>query len=300
VKKLKQFHNFMPGTKLLCFLIGFFVCQVSAAFAGPWLDRITVTVRGQGPDVILIPGLTCSGAVWDATAAHLEGHYRLHVVQIDGFAGAPSRANAQGPVMQPVLGSLDAYIKTNNLKSPRIIGHSFGGTLGLALAIQHPEDVGRLMVVDALPFFGMLYGATDADSAKTMAVNLRDHTVTESQNAYAQEEKSFLPSLVKSPDGRKLATQWAIASDKSVVARATYDDLTTDLRPKLAEIKTLVTILYPWDASSPYSQSDTDGFYQRNYLALPNKKMVRVDDSLHFIMFDQPDAFLAQVDAFLK
>ena len=271
-----------------------------SAMADAISDRITVTVRGQGPDVILIPGLTCSGAVWDATAAHLQGHYRVHVVQIDGFAGAPSRANAKGPVMQPVLDALDAYIKTNNLKSPRIIGHSFGGTLGLALAIQHPEDVGRLMIVDALPFFGVIFGAADGDSAKTIAAGMRDHTIAESQDDYAQEEKSFLPTLVKSPDGRKLATQWAIASDKSVVARATYDDLTADMRPKLAGIKTPVTMLYPWDTSSQYSQSGTDDFYHQSYAALPNKKMVRIDGSDHFIMFDQPDAFLAQVDAFLK
>jgi pimeloyl-ACP methyl ester carboxylesterase len=271
-----------------------------SAMADAISDRITVTVRGQGPDVVLIPGLTCSGAVWDATAAHLEGHYRVHVVQVDGFAGAPARANAKGPVMQPVLDALDAYIKTNSLKSPRIIGHSFGGTLGLALAIQHPEDVGRLMVVDALPFFGVIFGAADGESAKTIAAGMRDHTIAESQDAYAQEEKSFLPNLVKSPEGRKLATQWAIASDKSVVARTTYDDLTADMRPQLAGIKAPATMLYPWDASSQYSQSDTDDFYHQNYAALPGAKLIRIDGSLHFIMFDQPKAFLVQVDAFLK
>jgi pimeloyl-ACP methyl ester carboxylesterase len=33
---------------------------------------------------------------------------------------------------------------------------------------------------------------------------------------------------------------------------------------------------------------------------LPNKTMVRIDGSFHFIMLDQPDVFAAQVDAFLK
>jgi pimeloyl-ACP methyl ester carboxylesterase len=271
-----------------------------SAIAGPTSDRITVTVRGQGPDVVLIPGLTSSGAVWDATAAHLEGHYRVHVVQIDGFAGVPARANAQGPVMQPVLDALDAYIKKNKLKSPVVIGHSLGGTMGLMLASQHPEDAGKLMVVDALPFAGMLLGAYDVAGAKSAAAGMRDTILNESQDAYAQGEKSFVSTLVKSPEGRKLATAWAVASDKSVVAQAFYEDATLDLRPKLPDIKTPVTILYPWDKSSPYSQSDTDGFYQQNYAALLNKKMVRIDSSYHFIMLDQPDAFLAQVDAFLK
>jgi pimeloyl-ACP methyl ester carboxylesterase len=271
-----------------------------SAIADMISDRITVTVHGQGPDVVLIPGLTSSGAVWDATAAHLEGHYRVHIVQINGFAGLPARANAQGPVMQPVLDALDAYIKKNKLKSPVVIGHSLGGTMGLMLASQHPEDTGRLMVVDALPFAGMLLGAYDVAGAKSAAAGMRDTILNESQDAYAQGEKSFVSTLVKSPEGRKLATAWAVASDKSVVAQAFYEDATLDLRPKLPDIKTPVTILYPWDKSSPYSQADTDGFYQQNYAALPNKKMVRIDNSYHFIMLDQPDAFLAQVDAFLK
>ena len=85
-----------------------------------------------------------------------------------------------------------------------------------------------------------------------------------------------------------------------MVAQAFYEDSTIDLRPKLQDIKTPVTILYPWDSSSPYSQPDTDAFYQQNFAALPNKKMVRIDGSYHFIMLDQPEKFLEQVDAFLK
>ena len=107
-------------------------------------------------------------------------------------------------------------------------------------------------------------------------------------------------SLVKSPEGRKVATAWAVASDKSVVARAMYEVMTTDLRPKLREIKLPVTMLYPWNIASGFAQSATDGFYGENFASLPDKKMVRIDDSFHFIMLDQPDLFAAQVDAFLK
>ena len=81
-------------------LVALVIAHGSIAFADSISDRITVTVRGRGPDVVLIPGLASSSAVWDATAKRLEGHYRLHIVQVDGFAGSPPKANAQGPDIQ--------------------------------------------------------------------------------------------------------------------------------------------------------------------------------------------------------
>lgn len=289
----------MHKTKLTCLSIAVLVCISIAAFADSWSDRITVTVRGHGPDVVLIPGMTCSSAVWDATAAHLEGHYRLHLIQVDGFAGTQAQANAQGPVVQPTVDAIDAYIKANKLKSPKVIGHSLGGTMGMMLALQHPGDVSALMIVDAFPFTGIMVGADDVTEAGKKAARMREDTLKESEEHYASDEKKFLRILVKSPDGREVATQWAVASDKAVVAQASYDDMTTDLRPQLQNIKIPVTILYPWDSKSPYSQVQTDWFYQQNYAELPNKTFARIDDSYHFIMLDQPEAFLAQVDKFL-
>ncbi len=281
------------------FLAGIVAFYVSVAIADPVSDRITVTVRGQGPDVVLIPGLASSIAVWDATVAHLEGRYRLHIVQVAGFAGSLPRANAQGPIIQPTVDAIDAYINTNKLKAPQVIGHSLGGLIGMMLALQHPDDIGKLMIVDSLPFFSALFGANDAATAAPQAAAMRDAILNETQDAYAQGERELLRSLVKSPEGLKAATAWAIASDKSVVARATYEDMTTDLRPRLHEIKAPVTMLYPWDPSTGMPQAAVDGLYRQSFAPLPNKTIVRIDNSFHFVMLDQPNVFAAQVDAFL-
>jgi pimeloyl-ACP methyl ester carboxylesterase len=288
------------GSTLIALLTVALIWQAFTAVAENFSDRITVNVRGHGPDVVLIPGLASSGAVWDATASHLENHFRLHIVQVAGFAGAPPLANDHGLVLQPTVDSIDAYIKANKLQAPRVIGHSMGGLMGAMLAIQHPEDVGGLMIVDSLPFFGAIFGLKDTAAAMPQAAAMRDNILAQPQEDYAKSETAFMHTLVKSPDGYKLATKWTVASDKSVVARAMYDDITTDIRLQLPQIKIPVTMLYPWDALSGFPQAATDKLYQDNFAALPNKKIVRIDDSFHFIMLDQPDKFAAEVDKFLK
>ncbi len=290
----------MNSLKLKILLFAVSILNACVALSQPVSNRFSVTVRGNGPDVLLVPGLACSSAVWDATAKQLEAHYRLHILQVAGFGGLAAGPNATGAILQPTVDAIDLYIRTNHLKSPKLIGHSMGGLMGMMLAVQHPDDLGKLMVVDSLPFFGVLAGAKDAASAKSQAGAIRDSILSESQDDYVQGEKQFLGTLVKSPEGLKQATSWAVASEKSVVARAMDEDMTTDLRADLPKIKTPVTMLYPWDAQGSYTREATDKFYQSNFSTLPGCKLVCVENSLHFIMLDQPEKFEEAVDAFLK
>src|SRR3954452_10495146 len=64
-------------------------------------DRIGVTVMGSGPDVVLIPGLSSTPAVWTGTMAALPG-YRYHLIHVSGFAGRPAGANAEGSYLVAV------------------------------------------------------------------------------------------------------------------------------------------------------------------------------------------------------
>lgn len=272
------------------------------AHAAPISDRITVSVSGKGPDVVLIPGLASSGAVWDATVKQLSATHRVHVVQVAGFAGAPVAGNAQGPVVEPVVEAVDVYIKANHLKAPAVIGHSMGGFTGLELAEQHPEDVGRLLIVDSLPFFSAaMSSSVTAESAKPRAAALRDAVLAMDETAFQDQQASaVLPGMVKSPEGLKAVIAWSKTSDRGAVARAMYDLMTTDARAGLAGIKTPTTLLYPFDPAIGAPVAMVDGIYAKAYADLPGVKLKRIDDSRHFIMFDQPKAFAEAVDAFLK
>jgi pimeloyl-ACP methyl ester carboxylesterase len=116
-------------------------------------DRFSDEIVGHGPDLVFIPGLASSRDTWKATAARLKAHYRLHLIQVAGFAGEPARANAQGPVVIPTAEAIDAYLVEQHLAPAIVIGHSLGGTIVLYLAEHHPADLKKALMVDSLPFY---------------------------------------------------------------------------------------------------------------------------------------------------
>src|SRR3954453_263514 len=102
--------------RLLAFLmLPFALAAAPPAAAAPFRsDRISVEVKGKGPDVVLIPGLSSSPRVWDTTVTAVPG-YRYHIVHVAGFDGAAPGANASGPVVAPVADEIARYIAETRL-----------------------------------------------------------------------------------------------------------------------------------------------------------------------------------------
>jgi pimeloyl-ACP methyl ester carboxylesterase len=89
------------------------------------------------------------------------------------------------------------------------------------------------------------------------------------------------------------------ASDRGVSARAFHELIVTDLRPELPRIAAPVTVLYVNPPGSPMTAAQMEAGYAAAYAGLKAAKLTRIDDSRHFIMFDQPDRFAAEVRSFL-
>ena len=265
--------------------------------------RFTVVTEGltNGPAILLLPGLASSRAVFDAEAKILAPTHRLYRVQIDGFAGQPAGPNASGPLLHPMVEELHQYLAANHLH-PAVIGHSLGGLLGLMLADAHPEDVQKLLIVDSLPFYALVFSSTaTVDQVKPQGAAIRDSLIAMSPEAYAAQSQQTASFLVLDPDARKLVAASSQASDRTVVANAMYEDLTTDFRPALAGIKTPTTLLYPYDAAAAGPDSaKVDTVYTSAYATMPNVTIHKIENSRHFIMYDQPAAFDAAVQSFLK
>lgn len=263
-------------------------------------DRISVEVVGKGPDVVFIPGLASSRETWKATAERLRGKYRLHLIQIAGFAGEPARANAEGELFKPTAEAIDAYLVDQKLSPATVVGHSLGGTIGLYLAQNHGDHLKKVMIVDALPFFGILTSpAATPESVRPMAAQIRDMMVKSKVRATAAQLEPQMAQMSKDAATRHLVSEWGAASDSSVVGRMLYDDFTLDLRPGLPAIKTPITLIYPDAVPVGMPTGQAEKLYPASYAPASTVKTVLVTDAAHFVMYDQPEVFARELDAFL-
>lgn len=254
--------------------------------AGPFSStRFSVEVSGTGPDVILIPGLSAGRNIWAAMVRAVPG-YRYHLVQVAGFAGEPARGNARGPVMAPLAQELARYIEEQGLRRPAIIGHSMGGTLALMLAADHPRLVGKVMVVDMFPAPAALFGQTSAE-ASPLARSIAGLTATEGGRRLFS---SFVN--VFAPPGSSFRT-----SDPAMVGRTMNELAAMDLTGTLPGIRAPLTIVY----ASPNARmgAAVDRRFAGAYAGARNPRFVRIDNSGHMIMFDQPARLESAIRDFL-
>ena len=270
-------------------------------FAAFQSDRISVTTEGSGPDVVLIHGLASSPRVWKGTVERVPG-YRYHLVQIAGMGATPPGGNAQGAVIAPVAEEVARYISEEKLEKPAVIGHSMGGTIAMMVAARHPDEVGKLMVVDMHPFIGQLYGGLNAtsDSVRPIADAMRARSAKATPEERERERRATVTSMINTESERAGPIEDSLASDPNAVANAFAELIVTDLRPELKAITAPTTVLYVTPAGAPFTDEQMDMGYQAAYADLSGVKLKRIPKSAHFIMLDAPDAFADEVKAFLQ
>ncbi len=106
---------------------------------------------GRGPPVVLLHGLMASTRVFDAVIEQAGSDYRF--LSVDLPHSGQSRGWAQ---MRPsdIAAKLKPWLEAKGVRRASVVGHSFGGLVGLELAQQFPGFVERL-VIASTPALGL-------------------------------------------------------------------------------------------------------------------------------------------------
>lgn len=294
---MEQRRNILKGLAGAALLGAAPAARAQTGFRSP---RITVTTRGRGPDVILIPGLASTAEVWRGLASQLEGRRRLHLVSVRGFGDLAAQGNADGSVMPGVANEVRRYMAEQRLQRPAIIGHSMGGQVGIRVAADAGGRVGRVMAVDSSPFFAALISpAATVGDVEPIAQLAYQAIQFLGDEALRTRGRSMGLELGGAADAVFGSMGWQ-GGDRQVLAQALYEVMTVDLRRRLPDIVAPVTVVYGWSADQNSPRARADSLFRGAYARLRRPATFeRIEGAEHMVMIDQPRRFLAAVERFL-
>lgn len=112
--------------------------------------RLHIVEQGSGRPLVLVHGLGAQLRNFTyALAGHLAVNFRVICIDRPGCgystrpAQVPASLSGQADTVAKLLAEL-------GLEKPIIVGHSYGGAVALALAVNHPDSVGALALVAPL------------------------------------------------------------------------------------------------------------------------------------------------------
>jgi pimeloyl-ACP methyl ester carboxylesterase len=103
---------------------------------------------GAGKPLIILHGLFGFLDNWQTLAKYFAQHYKVYLVDLRNHGRSPHSHDFSYPLM---AADLLEFITDHHIQEPAIMGHSMGGKVAMHFALQYPEKVSSLIVVDMAP-----------------------------------------------------------------------------------------------------------------------------------------------------
>lgn len=110
--------------------------------------RIFIREHGNGAPLVLLHGFPQTGDAWRSVADKLAGRNRVFVPDLPGYGRSDAAVNAEISTVSRVLVHA---LQAAGVEKFALVGHDWGGSIALRIALDHPEAVEKLVVVNA-PF----------------------------------------------------------------------------------------------------------------------------------------------------
>jgi pimeloyl-ACP methyl ester carboxylesterase len=131
------------------FALGRSTSEVDSARDTEYLELDGVLIRyrvmGGGPAVVLVHGWLTSSRLWEQLAGRLAQRFTVYTLDLSGFGESDKPLSAYGVRNGSRL--LYAFCAHFGLTRANVIGHDLGGAMAVKLAADHPDVVGRLVIV---------------------------------------------------------------------------------------------------------------------------------------------------------
>lgn len=130
-------------------------------------------MQGQGAPLILGAGLGGVGGYWNPNIAALSSHFTVYRFDQRG-TGRSERIPVES--IEQMSADLIAVMEDAGLERAMYLGHSTGGAIGVATALDDPDRISSLMIYAS---------TTRGDAYRRKIMNLRSKLLTIGAEAYA-------------------------------------------------------------------------------------------------------------------
>lgn len=251
-----------------------------------------VIKTGKGKQsIIFIPGFASSGEVWNETKAAFEKDFTCYTLTMAGFAGVKPQPN---PSFENWKAGIATYIKENKIEKPILVGHSMGGGLALAIASDYPDLIGKIVVVDALPCLAALSDPSFKSKENNDCSPMVTQMAAMNETQFYDMQKQTMPRLLQDSSKLEMVVDWSVKSDRKTFSEVYCDFFNIDLRERISAIKCPSLILL--ESYFINLKPAIEGQYEK----LKTAKFQYADKGLHFIMYDDKEWYLAQLNNFIK
>jgi pimeloyl-ACP methyl ester carboxylesterase len=247
-------------------------------------------VIGSGPPLVLIMGYGGTMEAWDPRFVDaLSQHHR--VVIFDNAGVGETHALPTPLTIDAMANQTSALIDTLELKKPDVLGWSMGGMIAQALAVEHPSQVGRLVLCATFPGAGTVKPSQTAindlkstNSTRVMSV-LFPSDQSAAKEAFGIATGDY-PSSSSAPSAAVTAQTHAV--DKWFAGSDNSGGKTANINVPTLVADGIV------DRLDPVTNDD------RLASLIPKAQLVLYPDAGHAFLFQEATVFVPVVDAFLS
>jgi len=241
---------------------------------------------GAGQPVVLIHGLGSSTRDWEAQVPALAERYQVIAYDLRGHGQSDKPA---GPYqMAQYAADLAGLLSALGIPSAHIVGISLGGGVALQFAMDYPDRVGSLVVVNGGPTLGGTREQQEALIAQRVGIV--------QQLGMRAMGQALAPALFPSPDQatqrETFVERWA-DNDPQAYLAALRSMFGWDITARLGEIACPVLLLASDQDYSPVAAKEA---YRQS---IPNARLVVIPDAHHALPMERPEAFTAALGEFL-
>lgn len=251
--------------------------------------KLNFRKSGQGEPLIILHGLFGSADNWLSVARELENDYTIYLLDQRNHGDSGHSDEWDYQVMAE---DLEEFMDEHGIEKAHLLGHSMGGKTAMTFALEHPEKVDRLMVVDIAPRYYPVHHQDILDGLNAIDMDqLRSRKEADDILAEYEKEKStrqfLLKSLGRDDNGKFIwKINLPVITEKiENVSQAIDSDKTFD-HPTL----------FITGANSRYVQDKDKGDIEKYF---PKSNIIKIKNAGHWIHAEQPEAIIRTIQAFL-